>query len=346
MVYSLFRMLLHHAIKYEYGGWRVWVDTLAIVHSKVSYEEFRLQFTQMYEHYERRQSDNITDPVVRQQRPISTISGWDEPKNGEENRDGLTVTDVTEHCDNEAESASVTQPEPEAELVQENYNPVVCDSENEEKEVAFIGEEEDCSIYAPAKELTDSKMPKEIEENGTSGEISSQTSTPSHDAKESEEEESLVSESEEIRNGEAEKLSQKSPELLNGDERCSSEEFEEAKSEVEPISPELGLQEEAEILENGKTVDSGLTDEFVIHHMEGSRDDATSLVSSLDKREWIQSEKEAKKVVLDEGLGNPNERGDGQGSDAGNSNKSSRPTSASTGVQTQPDGTRMLNCEY
>lgn len=36
MVYSLFRMLLHHAIKHEYGGWRVWVDTLAIVHSKVS----------------------------------------------------------------------------------------------------------------------------------------------------------------------------------------------------------------------------------------------------------------------------------------------------------------------
>ena len=36
MVYSLFRMLHHHAIKHEYGGWRVWVDTLAIVHSKVS----------------------------------------------------------------------------------------------------------------------------------------------------------------------------------------------------------------------------------------------------------------------------------------------------------------------
>lgn len=36
MVYSLFRMLLHHAIKHEYGGWRVWVDTLAIVHSKVN----------------------------------------------------------------------------------------------------------------------------------------------------------------------------------------------------------------------------------------------------------------------------------------------------------------------
>ncbi|KAG5890529.1 hypothetical protein JTB14_035785 [Gonioctena quinquepunctata] len=76
MVYSLFRMLLHHAIKYEYGGWRVWVDTLAIVHSKVSYEEFKLQFAQMYEHYEMHRADNITDPLLRQQHPISTISGW------------------------------------------------------------------------------------------------------------------------------------------------------------------------------------------------------------------------------------------------------------------------------
>lgn len=35
MVMALFRMLLHHAIKYEFGGWRVWIDTLAILHSKV-----------------------------------------------------------------------------------------------------------------------------------------------------------------------------------------------------------------------------------------------------------------------------------------------------------------------
>ena len=35
MVMALFRMLLHHAIKFEYGGWRVWIDTLAILHSKV-----------------------------------------------------------------------------------------------------------------------------------------------------------------------------------------------------------------------------------------------------------------------------------------------------------------------
>ncbi|VDO39425.1 unnamed protein product [Haemonchus placei] len=35
LVYEMFAILLHHAIRYEYGGWRVWVDTLAIAHSKL-----------------------------------------------------------------------------------------------------------------------------------------------------------------------------------------------------------------------------------------------------------------------------------------------------------------------
>ncbi|ODN02477.1 Neurobeachin [Orchesella cincta] len=156
MVYSLFRMLLHHAIKYEYGGWRVWVDTLAIVHSKVSYEEFRLQFTQMYEHYERRQSDNITDPAVRQQRPISTISGWDQPRNGygttgSSPNSGVTVTDVTneggavieleheEHAPGcEFAKRGILEgavPEPEEETTtSEIINHVLEESQNEEEE--------------------------------------------------------------------------------------------------------------------------------------------------------------------------------------------------------------------
>lgn len=39
-VLAIFRVLLYHAIRYEYGGWRVWIDTLAIIHTKVSYDEF------------------------------------------------------------------------------------------------------------------------------------------------------------------------------------------------------------------------------------------------------------------------------------------------------------------
>ncbi|XP_037030161.1 neurobeachin isoform X5 [Bradysia coprophila] len=94
MVYSLFRMLLHHAIKHEYGGWRVWVDTLAIVHSKVSYEEFKLQFAQMYEHYERHRTDNITDPALRRAHPISTISGWDQDRDDSSATDHLKIEEV------------------------------------------------------------------------------------------------------------------------------------------------------------------------------------------------------------------------------------------------------------
>lgn len=89
------RMLLHHAIKHEYGGWRVWVDTLAIVHSKVSYEEFKLQFAQMYEHYERHRTDNITDPALRRAHPISTISGWDQDRD-DSSMNALEST-ATEH---------------------------------------------------------------------------------------------------------------------------------------------------------------------------------------------------------------------------------------------------------
>uniref|UniRef100_A0A158P712 Putative neurobeachin homolog n=1 Tax=Angiostrongylus cantonensis TaxID=6313 RepID=A0A158P712_ANGCA len=43
LVYEVFSILLQHAIRYEYGGWRVWVDTLAIAHSKVSFERLRGQ---------------------------------------------------------------------------------------------------------------------------------------------------------------------------------------------------------------------------------------------------------------------------------------------------------------
>ena len=35
MVMEMFRVLLYHAIRLEFGGWRVWVDTLSIFHTRV-----------------------------------------------------------------------------------------------------------------------------------------------------------------------------------------------------------------------------------------------------------------------------------------------------------------------
>ncbi|CAJ0580841.1 unnamed protein product, partial [Mesorhabditis spiculigera] len=40
LVFEMFCILLNHAIRYEFGGWRVWVDTLAIAHSKVSWDKY------------------------------------------------------------------------------------------------------------------------------------------------------------------------------------------------------------------------------------------------------------------------------------------------------------------
>ncbi|XP_021348370.1 neurobeachin-like isoform X4 [Mizuhopecten yessoensis] len=78
MVMSLFRMLLHHAIKFEYGGWRVWIDTLAILHSKVAYEDFKIHMSKMYRQYDQQRVDDV-DPQERQNYPISTISGISDP---------------------------------------------------------------------------------------------------------------------------------------------------------------------------------------------------------------------------------------------------------------------------
>ncbi|XP_061393004.1 neurobeachin-like, partial [Musca vetustissima] len=169
MVYSLFRMLLHHAIKYEYGGWRVWVDTLAIVHSKVSYEEFKLQFAQMYEHYERQRTDQITDPALRQARPISTISGWEREEMQQQHGSGNVVHNATsvasledvppveedvEEMDMEEES---TQPDEEIEETVEESK-CACTSEEaatpapvcEEKSTGVDQEEEQTKEELPS----------------------------------------------------------------------------------------------------------------------------------------------------------------------------------------------------
>ena len=74
MVFAIFRILLHHAIKYEYGGWRVWIDTLAILHSKVSYEDFKIHCSQLYDQFERQRVENVDDPNQVAQHPVSSIS--------------------------------------------------------------------------------------------------------------------------------------------------------------------------------------------------------------------------------------------------------------------------------
>nr|XP_057936358.1 neurobeachin-like isoform X2 [Doryrhamphus excisus] len=72
MVYNIFRILLYHAIKHEWGGWRVWVDTLSIAHSKVTYEAHKEYLAKMYEEYQRQEEENIKKG---KKGLVSTISG-------------------------------------------------------------------------------------------------------------------------------------------------------------------------------------------------------------------------------------------------------------------------------
>ncbi|XP_010158167.1 PREDICTED: lipopolysaccharide-responsive and beige-like anchor protein [Eurypyga helias] len=72
MVYTIFRILLYHAIKYEWGGWRVWVDTLSITHSKVTFEMHKESLSQMYREY---QGKGGEVSGIRSSAPIRTISG-------------------------------------------------------------------------------------------------------------------------------------------------------------------------------------------------------------------------------------------------------------------------------
>uniref|UniRef100_H2YT41 BEACH-type PH domain-containing protein n=1 Tax=Ciona savignyi TaxID=51511 RepID=H2YT41_CIOSA len=69
LIYSIFKVLLYHAIKLEWGGWRVWVDTLAIVHSKVSFHAHKEYMERMYEEYK------SSEMMSQDQGGISAITG-------------------------------------------------------------------------------------------------------------------------------------------------------------------------------------------------------------------------------------------------------------------------------
>uniref|UniRef100_K7FJD9 LPS responsive beige-like anchor protein n=1 Tax=Pelodiscus sinensis TaxID=13735 RepID=K7FJD9_PELSI len=72
MVYAIFRILLYHAVKYEWGGWRVWVDTLSITHSKVTFEMHKESLSQMFRDYQRKGGEG-SGPIPST--PVRTISG-------------------------------------------------------------------------------------------------------------------------------------------------------------------------------------------------------------------------------------------------------------------------------
>uniref|UniRef100_A0A8C1FCX4 Neurobeachin n=1 Tax=Cyprinus carpio carpio TaxID=630221 RepID=A0A8C1FCX4_CYPCA len=96
MVYAIFRILLYHAIKYEWGGWRVWVDTLSITHSKVTFEEHKENLARMFVEYQRMGSEGGSESRIRTISGTSHDSQFLASANGELNTEETAPSTVIE----------------------------------------------------------------------------------------------------------------------------------------------------------------------------------------------------------------------------------------------------------
>ncbi|XP_028582324.2 neurobeachin isoform X1 [Podarcis muralis] len=105
MVYNIFRILLYHAIKYEWGGWRVWVDTLSIAHSKVTYEAHKEYLAKMYEEYQRQEEENIKKGKKGN---VSTISGLSAQTTGA--KGGIEIREIEDLSQSQSPESETDYP--------------------------------------------------------------------------------------------------------------------------------------------------------------------------------------------------------------------------------------------
>ncbi|XP_064572255.1 neurobeachin isoform X11 [Zonotrichia leucophrys gambelii] len=105
MVYNIFRILLYHAIKYEWGGWRVWVDTLSIAHSKVTYEAHKEYLAKMYEEYQRQEEENIKKGKKGN---VSTISGLSSQTTGA--KGGMEIREIEDLSQSQSPESETDYP--------------------------------------------------------------------------------------------------------------------------------------------------------------------------------------------------------------------------------------------
>ncbi|XP_040002609.1 lipopolysaccharide-responsive and beige-like anchor protein [Xiphias gladius] len=114
MVYAIFRILLYHAIKYEWGGWRVWVDTLSITHSKVTFEQHKENLSRMFRQYQHQESAG-SHSTIRSISGVSQSSETVECVNGSPAEEAapstvieLTVDELSVKSPDSASSSTVT----------------------------------------------------------------------------------------------------------------------------------------------------------------------------------------------------------------------------------------------
>lgn len=205
---------------------------------QVSYEEFKLQFAQMYEHYEKHRTDNITDPELRQSRPISTISGWDQER--EENgcqpqiqQSQQVQTMTTEELEEKDEEKPIENGVAERETPKTTISSI---SDVYNKEIS--GESASTIKDSPVKENESSSKLTEI--------LEEQLNNPEQESKEivTEIVEEILQQSEKL----LDECKQASDDLLSQHETpvIKDEEIEQAVHEVEQGVRQIQLKEKSE----------------------------------------------------------------------------------------------------
>lgn len=124
-VLAIFRVLLYHAIRYEYGGWRVWIDTLAIIHTKVSYDHFYHHISEdltttdvarnanlsiKYNNSETDRNTELAAQIPTENRNDSTDAAGDDAKENatqEQNSRQLAVSSISERIVHESSGLKV-----------------------------------------------------------------------------------------------------------------------------------------------------------------------------------------------------------------------------------------------
>uniref|UniRef100_A0AAQ5Z165 Neurobeachin n=1 Tax=Amphiprion ocellaris TaxID=80972 RepID=A0AAQ5Z165_AMPOC len=123
MVYAIFRILLYHAIKYEWGGWRVWVDTLSITHSKVRTETIVIEKTNTEEQSEAVEEGK--DSTASVSSDTKTPATDDEKSEVEQNK-GESLNSMTDDSLNEADTDMSVVSEQESTTDQMSPEPAAC----------------------------------------------------------------------------------------------------------------------------------------------------------------------------------------------------------------------------
>uniref|UniRef100_A0A3Q2DBV8 Neurobeachin n=1 Tax=Cyprinodon variegatus TaxID=28743 RepID=A0A3Q2DBV8_CYPVA len=192
MVYAIFRILLYHAIKYEWGGWRVWVDTLSITHSKV-----RVLIMSMHSSLASNEDPETAESVqsgaaganTKEVVKDSVVSTNDDAETQDEKGDPPSKAEEHSGVSEEVDEVEQMSPEPSASLensvlggasvlnedlvdvssISDQINPSDVDDSQEDSSYvsAATGEEGELFKKEEDKQEEDGSKTKELQKEGT-----------------------------------------------------------------------------------------------------------------------------------------------------------------------------------